>query len=94
MKLSFPNPSRSFDVSRKRVCFWGYDRTIEVTFFVEEDALMRLCPGMSNAETGFLKAFDAALHRIHEVADTVYGREGKGCKGVYAFSLSAGDFSD
>ena len=29
MRLSFPNPSRSFDASKSRVCFWGYDRTID-----------------------------------------------------------------
>lgn len=89
MKLSFPNPSRSFDISKNRVCFWGYDRTIEVTFFVEADALKRLCPQMNSVETGFLKAFDAALERIHEVADKVYVR---GSKGSYAYSLVAEDF--
>lgn len=39
MKLTFPNPSRSFDESGKRVRFWGYDRAIEVSFFVEAEAL-------------------------------------------------------
>jgi hypothetical protein len=89
MKLNFPNPSRSFDPGRSRVCFWGYDRTIEVSFFVEEGALKRLCPDMSSAETGFLKAFDAARNRIQEVADKVYVRGGKGS---YAYILVAEDF--
>jgi hypothetical protein len=33
MKLSYPNPCRSFDAISSRVCFWGYDGTIEVSFF-------------------------------------------------------------
>jgi hypothetical protein len=48
----------------------------------------RICPEMSNAESGFLKAFDAALNRIHEVADKVYVRR---CKGSYAYVLAAED---
>jgi hypothetical protein len=89
MSVSFPNPSRSFDVSRSRVCFWGYDSAIEIAFFVEADALKRLCPEMGGAETEFLKVFDAARKRIHEVADKVYVRSGKGS---YAYSLAAEDF--
>ena len=89
MRLNFPNPSRSFDASRSRVCFWGYDSAIEVSFFVEAGALKRLCPEMGSAETGFLQAFDAVRNRIHEVADRVYVR---GDKGSYAYVLAADDF--
>jgi hypothetical protein len=89
VRLNFPNPSRSFDAGRSRVCFWGYDSAIEVSFFVEAAALKRLCPQMDSAETGFLKAFDAARNRIHEVADKVYVRGGKGS---YAYVLAAEDF--
>jgi hypothetical protein len=89
MRLSFPNPCRSFDASTNRVCFWGYDRTIEISFSVDAGALKRLSPEMSGAETGFLAAFDAELIRIHEVADKVYGR---GKKGSIAHSLVAEDF--
>ena len=89
MKLSFPNPSRSFDATRNRVRFWGYDSAMEVSFFVGADALKKLCPEMSSAEAGFLKAFDAARKRIHEVAEEVYAR---GRKGSYAYILAAADF--
>jgi len=89
MSLSFPNPSRSFDADKNRVLFWGYDSAIEVSFFVEADALKRLCPEMSGAETGFLQAFDAARKRIHEVANKVYVRSGKG---TYSYILAATDF--
>jgi hypothetical protein len=89
MKLSYPNPCRSFDASHRRICFWGYDRTIEISFFVGMEALKRLCPDMSDAESGFLQAFDAALDRIHEVADEVYARDGKASN---ACILAAEDF--
>jgi hypothetical protein len=89
MSLSFPNPSRSFDVTKSRVCFWGYDSAIEVSFFVEAGALKRLCPEMSGAETGFLNAFDAERNRIHEVANEVY-MSGGGAS--YVYTLSADDF--
>jgi hypothetical protein len=77
MRLSFPNPSRCFDASHSHVCFWGYDRTIEISFYVGMEALKRLCPDMVDAEPGFLQAFDAARNRIHEVADKVYTSGGK-----------------
>jgi len=89
MSLNFPNPSRSFDAGKNRVLFWGYDRSIEVSFFVEADALKRLCPEMSGAETGFLQAFDAERKRIHEVANKVYVRGGRG---TYSYILAAKDF--
>jgi Protein of unknown function (DUF1488) len=87
--LNFPNPSRSFDASRSRVRFWGYEGAMEISFFVEEAALRRLCPEMSSVEAGFLGAFDVAIKRIHKVAAKVHGRAGKG---VFAFSLAAADF--
>jgi len=89
MTVNFPNPSRSFDATKNRVQFWGYDRTIEISFFVELDALKKLCPDMNNVEAGFLKAFDTARKRIYEVADKAYVRSNKGC---YAYSLAAKDF--
>ena len=89
MKLSYSNPCRSFDASSNRVCFWGYDSTIEISFFVGMDALKRLCPDMGDAESGYLQAFDAGLTRIHEVADRAYAR---GSKGTCAYILAAEDF--
>jgi len=89
MRLSFPNPSRSFDASKSRVCFWGYDSTIEVSFFVEAAALTRLCPEMTGADTEYLKAFDAVRNRIHEVADKVYVRD---ARASYSYVLVAEDF--
>jgi hypothetical protein len=89
--LSFSNASRYFDESRNCVCFWGYDSTIEVSFFVAAEALQLLCPETEKVEPGFLQAFDTALGRIHKVADKVYSHGGKG-KGSYAYTLAAEDF--
>lgn len=89
MKLNFPNPNRSFDANKNRVLFWGYDKTIEVSFFVELDALKRLCPEMSSDETGFLQAFDSARSRIYEVAEKLYVSS---AKRSFAHVLAANDF--
>ena len=87
--MNFPNPSRSYDESKKRICFWGYDKTLEISFYVELEALERLCPDMEFVETGFLKAFDTVRTRIYEVADKVY-KQGK--NGLFAYILAAKDF--
>ena len=89
MRLSFPNPSRSYDASKSRVCFWGYDNAIEVSFFVETDALKQLCPKISDDEAGFLQAFDVTHKRIHEIANKVYVHDGKNS---YSYILAARDF--
>jgi len=91
MKLHFPNPSRSFDESSRRMLFWGYDATIEVSFFVEADALKHLYPDMDDTKSGLLKAFDSARDRIYEVADKCYLRAGS-AKGTYAYVLAMEHF--
>ncbi len=91
MNLHFPNPSRSFDASSSRILFWGYDSTIEVSFFLEATALKKLYPDLDKSETELLKAFDTARERIYKVADRVY-RHGGGGKGTYAYVLTADDF--
>jgi hypothetical protein len=89
LTVNFPNRSRSFDATRNSVRFWGYDKAMEISFFVETDALRTLSPEMSGAEAGILKAFDTARERIHEVAEKVYVR---GDKGSFAYILAAADF--
>lgn len=72
MSLSFPNPSRTYDAPRRRIRFWGYDRSIEVAFFVEEDVVFKLCPTAQKFEAGILAAFDTVRERIYAVADRMY----------------------
>jgi len=89
MMLNFSNPSRSFDATRNRIEFWGYDNVMEISFFVEADALKKLCPEMIDVEAGILKAFDASRKQIQEVAEKVHAR-GRG--GVWAHILAVQHF--
>ena len=66
MTLSFPNRSRNFDETGSRVRFWGYDSALEISFLMEAGALRKLVPDMSDAEAGFLQAFDKERERSHE----------------------------
>ena len=87
MTLSFPNQSRSYDPESGRIRFWGHDKTIEVSFFLEKDALFRLYPRTEATEAGILAAFDRARDRIVEVAAQLYSR---GRRTFYV--LSAAEF--
>ena len=86
MDLRFVNPSRSYDPTRHAVRFWGHDRSMEVSFFVGEDALLRLQPSTAKAG-GFLETFDMHRDRICDVAAKVYGRGPKG-----SYDIAAADF--
>tara|TARA_R110000868_G_scaffold60122_1_gene184191 strand:+ start:1706 stop:1975 length:270 start_codon:yes stop_codon:yes gene_type:complete len=72
MSLNFPNVSRSFEVKRNRVRFWGYDSALEITFFVDSSLLAKLCPDCGDGEDGLLKAFDTMIARIHAAARKAY----------------------
>ena len=89
--LNFPNPSRAYDESNRGVCFWGYDRTFEIAFFIECDALTKMEPGSSTDESGSLGTFDLHRDRILAVADVVYSRRRKDSY-VFAYDLTVSDF--
>ena len=89
MRLSFPNQSRSFDDDNNRICFWGYDQTIEVTFYVKIDALKRLSKKMIETEAGCLHAFDTIRGKIEKVANNIYEHDKKG---AFSYILSAEEF--
>lgn len=89
MKLNFSNPSRSYDENHQRVRFWGYDSALEVEFFVELDALKKLCPKMTADEDSLLDAFDASLKQIHHAAEKIHQHNGKG---TYSYVLTADEF--
>jgi len=72
MTLHFPNPSRSYDASRRGIAFWGHDDTLEVPFFLEESAILQLDPHTQKAEAGMLATFDAATDRIHAAAGRLH----------------------
>jgi hypothetical protein len=85
--LSFPNSSRSYDVTRRAVRFWGNDSAMETSFYVSEDALNRIQPGASVNHADALRAFDNNRPLIHATAAKVYAR---GHRGSYEFV--SGDF--
>ena len=87
MALSFPNPSRCYDATRRAVRFWGYDNSMEASFFVVADALRNLQPGMLADEDRLLNAFDSNRDLILAAAAKVYARGNKG-----SYELTASDF--
>ena len=78
MAISFPNQSRSYDTTRRAVRFWGYDSTMETSFFVSEEALKRIQPDMRCDEVGLLRAFDLNRALICTTAAKVFKRGHKG----------------
>jgi Protein of unknown function (DUF1488) len=87
MALSFPNQSRSYDATRRAVRFWGHDSAMEASFYVTEDALSRVQPGLRLDEAGLLGAFDAHRDLICATAAKVYARGHRG-----SYDLVSTDF--
>jgi Protein of unknown function (DUF1488) len=87
MTLNFPNQSRSYDVTLRAVRLWGYDIALEASFYVNEDALKRIQPGLRSDQTGILAAFDSHRDLIHMTAAKVYRRGRKG-----SYELIPADF--
>jgi Protein of unknown function (DUF1488) len=85
--LNFPNQSRVFDQSRRAVRFWGHDSAMEWSFFVTEDALKRLQPGLAYNEESLLLAFDAHRAAIQAAAMRAFERKRKG-----SYELAVADF--
>lgn len=87
MTISFPNSSRSYDATRQAVRFWGYDRSMESSFFVTVDALRRLQPNLSFDADDLLRAFDVNRERIHAIAARVYARGRRGSYDLLAADI-------
>lgn len=86
MTIMFPNRSRSYDVTRQAVRFWGYDRSMESSFFIMLDALRRIQPNLQSNSFDILRAFDENRERIYAIAAKVYARGRKG-----SYDLNAAD---
>jgi hypothetical protein len=80
MALNFPNQSRHYDEAMHAIRFWGHDGAMEAAFFVGEQTLQKIRPGISTDVAGMLEAFDAHRDLIHAAAVRLYGR---GRKGAY-----------
>jgi hypothetical protein len=86
MPINFSNPSRSYDATRQAVRFWGYDLSMERSFFVTAGALSRIQSSVCVGEVDLLRVFDINRERIYEVAAKVYGRGRRG-----SYELTAAD---
>lgn len=86
MPLSFPNQSRSYDARQRCVRFWAYDDSLEISFFVEADALRHIDPQATLDELGLLNAFDCHRGRIFQAANRIYSRRSRG-----SYTLAASD---
>jgi len=91
MEIRFPNPSRSYDEAGHGVHFWGYDKTFEILFFMQDEALATFDPEAQTNEAALLNAFDLNLARIREVAGNVYARRRKASY-IYSYTLTGADF--
>jgi len=87
MALNFPNQSRIFDATRRAVRFWGYLSSMEISFFVTEQALKRIQADIGIDEAGFLRAFDLNRDLIYETATKVHARGRRG-----SYDLVPADF--
>lgn len=87
MAVNFPNQSRSYDASRRVVRFWGYDRAMERSFYVSEEALKQIEPNLQADEASLLRAFDVNRVLIYATAAKVYARGRKG-----SYDLNVADF--
>ena len=74
MPVHFPNPSRSYDVARHAIRFWGYDSALERSFVVTAGALNELRPGVAMDEKALLEVFDVHRTRICAAAAKLYAR--------------------
>ena len=85
MAINFPNRNRSYDATRREVHFWGYDRSMESSFFVTADALKQIQPNLQSDAVDLLRAFDVNRERIYTIAAKVYAR---GRKGSYELNVA------
>ena len=84
MPINFPNISRSYEATRGMVRFWGYDRSMESSFFVAVEALKRIAPDLRPDETGYLHVFDLNRDLIYAAAAKVYARGRRGSYDIHA----------
>ena len=85
MTLTFPNPSRSFDPTANCVRFSGHDSAIEVSFFMEVSALVKIDPELIQLESEILDAFDTHIRKIQKAATKAYRKN----KRKYVCTLSS-----
>jgi hypothetical protein len=90
VELAFPNPSRSYDETMRGVRFWAYDQIMEVVFFIQIAALLKIDSHSETDEAGLLDTFDVNRDRIHRLASNIYSRRRTNSH-IFSFTLTASD---
>jgi hypothetical protein len=72
MTLSFPNPARSYDESKRRVRFLGHDGMFEVRFFVAAEVLSSNLVERTAVSDDYLASFDSLRPKILKAAQAAY----------------------
>jgi hypothetical protein len=85
--ITFPNESRSYDVTRQAIRFWGYYASMEASFFLELGALKMLQPDLKSNEPDLLTAFDRHRKSIYSAAQKVFARGRRGSYNIQAADL-------
>ena len=73
-KLSFPNSSRTYNAVQRSIRFTGYFTIFEITFDLDQAALVSMSPSEASDEETLLSVFDANRPQIEAVANVVYWR--------------------
>jgi len=71
--------------TRRAVRFWGYDRSMENSFFIMADTLRQIQPNLRFDAVDILRAFDANRERIYAIAAKIYAR---GRRGSYDLNIA------
>jgi len=85
--IDFPNHSRSYDLTRRAVRFWGYDSAIEASFFHNRRCLEADSTRCHLDVSGFLNVFDSNRDLICAAAAKMYVRGSRG-----SYDLVAANF--
>jgi hypothetical protein len=86
MALTFPNNSRSYDETSRRIRFFGYDGMFEIRFFIEIDALAKAATRKISGEGDYLSAFDTVRKTVIAAAEKAYGRGAR--RNMYTLTLA------
>ena len=85
LAISFPNQSRSYDATRHAVRFWGYDRSMENSFYRDRGCAQANSAEFATRCGSLLRAFDINRDRIYAIAAKVYAR---GRRGSYDLNVA------
>lgn len=75
MTLTFPNPARSYDETKRRVRFLGHDGLFQISFFLPIEILTVGLSSRSPTERDYLSAFDSMRNHILEIAQKAYASQ-------------------